>query len=350
MKKESKESVTYNEASNTCRPAENKTQCVYLEETSTGVVYSDKELPLNRTYKSRLFEMIFSSKKELLELYNAVNGTWYDDPEKLTINTLENAIYMSMRNDLSFLIDSRLALYEHQSTYNPNLPLRYLMYISNIYSKMIKDFNLYGSKPIKLPTPCFVIFYNGLSEQPDRQILKLSDIYEMQDKEVFLELKAIMLNINAGHNKRLMEQCKTLRDYSIYVDKVRGYAKVMGLEEAVERSIKECIESDVLAEFLRNNRTEAKSVSIFEYDEEKHMRQTREEGRLEGRQEIILELLSEYGEVPQELENIIRDQEDYEILKRWNRLAAQAVSVEEFEKEVYKYLADIRENSGEKNR
>ena len=231
--------------------------------------------------------LIFSSKKELLELYNAVNGTWYDDPEKLTINTLENAIYMSMRNDLSFLIDSRLALYEHQSTYNPNLPLRYLMYISNIYSKMIKDFNLYGSKPIKLPTPCFVIFYNGLSEQPDRQILKLSDIYEMQDKEVFLELKAIMLNINAGHNKRLMEQCKTLRDYSIYVDKVRGYAKVMGLEEAVERSIKECIESDVLAEFLRNNRTEAKSVSIFEYDEEKHMRQTREEGRLEGRQEIL---------------------------------------------------------------
>ena len=91
-------------------------------------------------------------------------------------------------------------------------------------------------------------------------------------------------------------------------------------------------------------------MSIFEYDEEKHMRQTREEGRLEGRQEIILELLSEYGEVPQELENIIRDQEDYEILKRWNRLAARAVSVEEFEKEVYKYLADIRENSGEKNR
>ncbi|WP_330581459.1 hypothetical protein [Murimonas intestini] len=247
--------------------------------------YADKEKGkggINRIYKSRLFEMIFSSKRELLELYNAVNGTSYENPEELEVNTLENAIYMSMRNDLSFIIDSRLALYEHQSTYNPNLPLRFLMYTANLYSNMTKDRNLYGSRPVKLPAPGFVIFYNGLTEQPDRQIIKLSDVYEVQDREISLELKAVMLNINRGHNERLMSKCKTLKDYSIYVDKVREYTKSMPLEDAVEKAITECIEDDILAEFLRNNRTEAKNVSIFEYDEEKHMRQVKEEGREEG--------------------------------------------------------------------
>ncbi|WP_243134932.1 hypothetical protein [Murimonas intestini] len=227
-------------------------------------------------------KLIFSSKKELLELYNAVNETSYENPEELEVNTLDNAIYMSMRNDLSFIIDSRLALYEHQSTYNPNLPLRFLMYTANLYSNMTKDRNLYGSRPVRLPAPGFVIFYNGLSEQPDRQIIKLSDVYEVQDREISLELKAVMLNINRGHNERLMSKCKTLKDYSIYVDKVREYTKSMPLEDAVEKAITECIEDDILAEFLRNNRTEAKNVSIFEYDEERHMRQTKEEGREEG--------------------------------------------------------------------
>ena len=105
-----------------------------------------KNTPVNRTYNSRIFEMIFSDKTELLTLYNAVNKTHYTDAEQLEINTLENAIYMSMHNDLSFLIDSRLSLYEHQSTYSPNLPLRYLFYISDLYSVMTRDSNLYGTK------------------------------------------------------------------------------------------------------------------------------------------------------------------------------------------------------------
>ncbi|PLT58886.1 hypothetical protein CDL21_14965, partial [Mediterraneibacter gnavus] len=102
--------------------------------------------PVNRLYKSRIFAMLYSDRKDLLDLYNAVGGRHYEDPELLEINTLENAIYMSMHNDLSFLIDSRLSLYEHQSTYSPNLPLRYLFYISDLYSGMTKDENLYGTK------------------------------------------------------------------------------------------------------------------------------------------------------------------------------------------------------------
>ena len=105
-----------------------------------------KNTNVRRDYKARLFEMIFREKEELLGLYNAVNGTTYSNPDELEINTLENAIYLSMHNDVSFIIDSRLSLYEHQSTYSPNLPLRYLFYVSDLYSKMTKDSNLYGSR------------------------------------------------------------------------------------------------------------------------------------------------------------------------------------------------------------
>ena len=261
--------------------------------------------PVNRLYKSKIFAMLYSSKKELLELYNAVSGRHYEDPELLEINTLENAIYMSMHNDVSFLIDSRLSLYEHQSTYSPNLPLRYLFYISDLYSGMTKDENLYGIKCVELPAPQFIIFYNGEKDQPDRSILKLSDAYSVKEEHPALELTAVMLNINRGHNEKLKGMCKSLKDYSEYTERVRKYVRTVPIEDAVEWAIQECMEEDILAEFLKQNRAEAKSVSIYEYDQEKHMRQEREtfwedgravgrsEGRAEGRTEGRGELLKE---------------------------------------------------------
>lgn len=239
-------------------------------------------LIVNRMYKSRIFAMLFSDRNELLELYNAINGTSYDDPHLLQINTLENAIYMSMQNDVSFIIEMWLNLYEHQSTYSPNLPVRYLLYVADVYSDYTKDMNLYGTRAVKLPTPKFVIFYNGQEEQPDRKELKLSELFATPDSEPSLELTAVMLNINKGHNKKLMETCRTLHDYAEYTARVREYAAMMILDEAVERAITECINEGILADFLKKNRAEAKKVSIYEYDEERHMRQTREEGVEEG--------------------------------------------------------------------
>lgn len=238
----------------------------------------------NRTYKATIFAMLFEDKEHLLELYNAISGKHYTNPEMLEINTLENAIYMAMRNDISFLIDARLSLYEHQSTYSPNLPLRFLLYISALYSSMTREANLYGTKPIELPPPRFVIFYNGKVEQPDRQILKLSDLYTIKE-ECSLELEAVMLNVNSGHNKELMEMSHTLWEYAEYTARVREYAEVMELEEAVERAIEECIQEGILKEFLEKNRAEAKNMSIFEYDQEKHIKQEREEAWEEGRKE-----------------------------------------------------------------
>ena len=239
-------------------------------------------LNANRMYKSRIFAMLFSDRNELLKLYNAINGTSYDDPDLLQVNTLENAVYMSMQNDVSFIIDMRLNLYEHQSTYSPNLPVRYLLYMADVYSDYTKDMNLYGTKAVKLPTPRFVIFYNGQAEQPDRKELKLSELFSIPDADPSLELKAVMLNINKGHNRKLMETCRTLQDYAEYTFRVREYAAEMPLDLAVEQAITECISEGILADFLRKNRAEAKKVSIYEYDEERHMRQTREEGMEEG--------------------------------------------------------------------
>ena len=242
----------------------------------TETMNEKMETTVNRTYKARIFEMIYSEKGPLLELYNAANKTAYTDPELLEINTLKNAIFMSMHNDISFIIDSRLGLYEHQSTYCPNLPLRYLMYIADLYSVITKDENLYGNKLVQIPTPHFLIFYNGKDELPDSITFKLSDAFTIQEDEVNLELKATLLNINPGHNEELKKACKTLNDYSEYTFRVREYAQTMDIETAVETAITECIREGILADFLSNNRAEAKKVSIYEYDYEKHMRQERE--------------------------------------------------------------------------
>ena len=247
----------------------------------------EQELPVKRDYKSHMFKLIFDDKRKLLALYNAVSGKHYTDPELLTINTLENAIYMSMKNDMSFLIDSRLSLYEHQSTYNPNMALRFLFYLSDLYSEMSKSWNLYGSKRLSIPTPRFVVFYNGREIRPDYEMLKLSDLYTVKEKDYALELTVDVININKGHNPKLMEACKDLCDYAEYTYRVRKYAESMPIEEAVDKSIKECIREDILKDFLTKHRMEARAMSIYEYNEEEHMRMEREDAFEDGWKEGI---------------------------------------------------------------
>ena len=266
----------------------------------------------NRLYKSRLFVMIFDEKKKLLELYNAVSGKHYEDPELLEINTLDNAIYMSMKNDISFLIDARLALYEHQSTYSPNLPLRFFLYLADLYSDMIRNVNLYSSKKVQLPTPHFVVFYNGERKQPDRKILKLSDLYSVVEKEYKLNLEVLMLNINSGHNPELMEACHTLWEYAEYTNRVRTYAKEMAVDKAVEQAVIECIQEGILKEFLEKNKAEAMKVSIYEYDEERHIRQEREEAWEEGREAVLQSLIRKKLEKGKSLREIADELETEE--------------------------------------
>ena len=282
---------------------------------------TSEALPVNRTFKSTLFIMLFEDKKNLLELYNAITGKHYADPELLEINTLENAIYMSMKNDVSFLIDGRLSLYEHQSTKNPNLPLRFLLYISHLYSRLTVKENLYGETIVQIPAPEFLIFYNGKDKMPERQILRLSDMYSVQEGQPKLELEATLLNISGSNNQKLKEACRTLGEYAIYTDKIRAYTETMELSEAVDRAMDECIREDVLREFLMKHRAEARAMSIFEYDQERHMQQEREAGIEKGRRQGEEQLLrrqvqknlsrgmsiSEIAEVLDETEERIRE-------------------------------------------
>ena len=148
---------------------------------------------------------------------------------------------------------------------------------------MTKDENLYGTAKVRIPAPEFVVFYNGREQMPERDILKLSDLFMVNDRPIKLELEAVVLNISGENNRELKAACQTLREYAIYTDKIRQYTEEMSLEEAVDRAIRECIHEDVLREFLENHRMEARAMSIFEYDQEKHMRQEREAAWKEGR-------------------------------------------------------------------
>ena len=229
----------------------------------------------NRNYKDTVFRMLFSDRKNLLSLYNAISGSDYDNPELLKIVTLENAIYMGMKNNLAFIIDTDLFLYEHQSTYNPNMPLRDLFYISSEYQKLVDHKSLYSSALQKIPAPQFVVFYNGTFKTKDYWVNHLSEAFENLSGEPKLELEVLTLNINEGHNKELMEQCQTLKEYAQYVHCVRKYAKELELSEAVEHAVDECIQKGILSKFLRANKAEVISMSIFEYDKEEEERKLR---------------------------------------------------------------------------
>nr|WP_297935432.1 hypothetical protein [uncultured Lachnoclostridium sp.] len=274
----------------------------------------EKNNHVQRNYKDTLFRMLFRDKNALLSLYNAISGEECDDVDALEIVTLENAIYMNLKNDLAFLIQSSLHLYEHQSTDSPNMALRNLFYISRELEKMVSRQSLYSSKQIMVPTPKFIVFYNGTDTSWERKVQKLSDAFGHKAEQPELELLVTMLNINLGKNSELLANCKPLLDYMQYVDKVRKYAEVMEISLAVEKAVDESIKEGILADFLLKNKAEAVQMSIFEFDEEKEMKLIRqderdigrEEGKKEGKKEglnegircFILEFLEE--KVPEE--------------------------------------------------
>lgn len=179
---------------------------------------------VKRSYKDTLFRMIFSEKDKLLSLYNTVSRNHYADPEALEIVTLENAIYMNMKNDLAFVVECSLHLYEYQSTYSPNMPIRNLFYIARKLEIMLNHRSLCSTKPVLFPEPCFIVFFNGTDQPWSQKILKLSECYQRKTDNPKLELLVTMLNINLDRNDDLLEKCPTLLEYMQYVNNVRTYS------------------------------------------------------------------------------------------------------------------------------
>ena len=252
---------------------------------------------VNREYKDRIFCMIFGYekyKKNLLDLFNALNGTNYTREEDLEINTLDNAIYMSMRNDVSCIIDSNMALFEQQSTWNPNMPLRGFLYCGSLYNKYIKQHKLdiYNRKLIKLPTPQYYVLYNGTEKKDEVIELKLSDAFVHPVEAGEFEWAAKVININTGNNNSLISKCKVLKEYVILTTRMREYiSKYSGEdfsdEEAVKMAVDECINEDVLREFLLENKAEVVKMFLTEYNEKQTLENTYNDGVEVGKEKGI---------------------------------------------------------------
>lgn len=345
---------------------------------------------VRRKYKDELFRYVFNDKGTLLELYNALNGTDYQDERLLEIYTIEDVIYMGYKNDISFIVSGVLNLYEHQSSINPNMPLRGLLYFARQYEAYIKQhhLNIYGTALVKIPLPQYLIFYNGADgwmKEQDCMELRLTDAFQSASQDGItpcLQCTARVYNINYGHNKKLMEQCRTLRDYAIFVGKVMAYTdRGYPLEAAVDTAVLECIEEDVLADFLQKHRAEVAGMLLEEFDMKEFLKMDRRdqyamgkrdgeregwlhgkaegriegrtEGRIEGRAEgrkegrtegriegklqgqtqSILLLLSELGDLPSDLQEQITGETDSAVLEIWLRAAAHATSIEDFRKQ-----------------
>ncbi len=235
----------------------------------------------NREYKSDVFAMLMEDKENALAVYNTLNGSAYDDPDLLEIVNLEHGISMSVRNDAAFIVDTDINIYEHQSTYNPNMPLRSLIYYATIIQKRVKNRDILGSRIIKIPTPHFAVFYNGTSDKPDREVMRLSDAYEGSVKCYELDLTCTIYNINPDKGKELLEKCRILGEYTEFIEIIRKYESE-GIEEPIDKAISHCIDNHILEKFLKNHGAEVKKSMAIDMTFERREEIIRQEERAEG--------------------------------------------------------------------
>ncbi len=250
----------------------------------------------NPKYKDSVFRMLFNDKKELLSLYNALNNSNHTNPDDIIINTIGDSTFLKVKNDVSFIFNYELNVFEHQSTPCPNMPLRDLFYVAKLLKKITQEDDLYASKLVKIPTPKFYVFYNGTEPLPDEKIYRLSEQFEKQTATPDIELTVTVLNINEGNNKKLMAACNTLKSYSIFVSLVRKYIKEIPkdiddkeeeIKSAINHAIQDCIDQDILKAFFEKHRREVQDMTYWDYNEELHNKTIATEATEKAALEII---------------------------------------------------------------
>jgi hypothetical protein len=256
----------------------------------------------NRKYKDSVFTKLFSDPDLLRELYCALEGVSLPQDVPLSINTLENVLYMDLYNDISFEIGGKLiVLIEHQSTINPNMALRLLLYIARVLEKTTKGRSLYSGKQLSIPWPEFYVLYTGTQPYPDENILRLSDLFENpQDLGLpkkpypLLELEVKVININEGRNNAIVNRCKKLAEYSIFIGKARAFLKeYTNREDAIKEAVNYCQKHAILKEFLEIHASEVSNMLLTEWNiedakevwREEALEEGLEKGREEGRDE-----------------------------------------------------------------
>jgi hypothetical protein len=272
--------------------------CASVSEKETIEKYGqqpyDNFMEVNTKYKDSVFSFLFSNPEALRELYSALEGVTLPPDAPVSINTLSDVLYMGQVNDISFTIDNRLVvLLEHQSTINPNMPLRLLIYIARVYEKIIDRRKAYRTGLEKIPSPEFIVLYNGVKPYPERAELRLSDAFKdaadlksaAGSSAAALELVVKVYNINKGFNTDLARKSRTLEGYSEFVERIRENGKTMAKEESVKAAIKQCIEKNILRTFLETNSSEVMNMLITEWDLDEAIAVNREEAWAEGREE-----------------------------------------------------------------
>ena len=241
----------------------------------------------NRAYKDSVFSLYLSKPERLIEVYNAVAGTDYPLDTPVEINTLTEALYKNQMNDLSFVLDNQIVvLIEHQSTLNENMALRLLLYSARVYEKMVKSDAIYRKKRIPIPVPKFIVLYNGEESYPEHGIQKLSDSFVFQQENPQLELKVDIYNINYEVNAEIVKRSRSLAEYSWFVGRIRAnQADGLTQEEAIKQAIEYGIEHDIMKEFLEANGAEVANMLFTEWDMDKALAISKEEGYEDGRED-----------------------------------------------------------------
>ena len=246
--------------------------------------------------------MMLQIPEYALDVYNAMNDSAYTDPDMIQIMRLENGISLSVRNDASFFIDNYLNLYEHQSTYSPNAPLRFLIYLTNLLKTTIRKRDLYSRKRVQIATPHFAVFYNGTEKRPEKEVLKLSDAFINRTDTPEIELTVTVYNINPDNNTQLLEKSEVLRSYMIFVNRVREnleHQKKIAqnapeydeaayeeeLEAAINEAIDYCVKHHIMEEFFRENRSEVTKSMVLDYTWERREELIRAEEYEDGKRE-----------------------------------------------------------------
>ena len=270
--------------------------------TETSSETPIKRYHANRKYKDRVFNSIFGNpehKDWTLSLYNAVNNSHYTNPDDIQFNTVDNALFLGIHNDVSFMfiILFELNLWEHQSTPNRNLPMRFLRHLVQLYDKYIavSKYNVFSSTLQPLPRPRCVCFYNGTANEPERYVLKLSEAFGIPSEESDLEVKVTMININYGKNKELMNACKPLKEYAWLVEKIRQHQKETNdLEKAIDLTIDEMPRDFVIRDFIIGHRAEVKKMFLTEWNEQEMRQRDRDEVRMDERHRMASEMINDH--------------------------------------------------------
>ena len=271
-------------------------------------------------FKDNVFCMLYRDKRNLLDLYNALNNSHPTNVDELEVTTLNGGSYMKYKNDASFLVTMNLYMFEQQSSKNPNMPLRFLHYLSDVYRNMYSNDMLHRRSMIKLPVPHFVTFYNGLEKWIETdEVIKLSDMFELPVDKPEIEIEVRVININGDAD--ILKRCKTLHNYMTFVNKVRHKTDVdkLDIRTAVIKAIDECIEEGILVDFFEEHREEVVEVSIYDYDEEKTRKTLFEEAKEMCRDEVKAEVMAEArkeleGEVKAEIRKELEGEVKAEII------------------------------------